>query len=137
MVGGMTNMMFFLVQVMTCDSWTDPVRQLQAVQGSFIGLYLVVFNASVVFVLLNLVMAMIMDSALALGNKNEEDMIDLLKRKKQIDVDLLLGTFMDFAEGAQGREGDDDDDDEDRPRGAWKAVSGGISSGITGLKGKL
>ena len=28
MVGGVGTMMFFLIQVMTCDAWTDPVRSL-------------------------------------------------------------------------------------------------------------
>jgi hypothetical protein len=112
MVGGVGTMMFFLIQVMTCDAWTDPVRRLQAVQGNSIGWYFVMFNSSVVFILMNLVMAMIMESALAMGNKNEEDILDLIKRRKQIDLSLLESVFNEFAEGVVKEDGSEVDDEE-------------------------
>jgi voltage-gated sodium channel len=79
---GITAWIFTLLQVLTLDSWMSLARPIQdIVPLSWVFFYL--YIALVVFVLMNLVTAIIVDNALARSQEDERQMIQQKKREQK------------------------------------------------------
>lgn len=90
--GGVFQWMFTLVQVLTLDSWTSIARPLMKhVWWSWSFFYLYV--AIAVFVLMNLVTAIIVDNALSSSKKDSEDLLEQKDREKTLALKQFRGLF--------------------------------------------
>ena len=61
-----------------CDSWTIPLRNIGAISGNGVILLTLFFCSLSSFVLLNLVMGMIVESALKLGNQVDGERMEYM-----------------------------------------------------------
>ena len=64
-----------------CDSWADGTRAIGEISGAGVMLFILLFEAICLFVLLNLVMGMIVESAMKLGNQVDCERMEHLSRQ--------------------------------------------------------
>jgi len=91
-IDGILPLMFTLLQVLTLDSWTELVRNtMEYVPWCWMYYYL--FVAIVVFVLMNLVTAIIVENALANSKKDEEAVVAEKDREKHVALQNIKVLF--------------------------------------------
>jgi len=90
--GDLPNIIFTLARIMTLDNWSTTVSEVTACEP-MMGVFFFLFMAISVFVLLNLVTAVIVDNALEISRQDEEQMIrenDLDKRHELVKLQMLF-----------------------------------------------
>lgn len=108
-VDGMAAWMFFLMQIMTCDSWSGVARTMLEVQPGWPLLFFIIFFIALgMFVLLNLVMAMIMDTAMILSKDSAADLAVKLEKEMVKKVQKLKEFFINAQAALPGQAGGDD-----------------------------
>mmetsp|Transcript_62719 Transcript_62719/g.141604 ORF Transcript_62719/g.141604 Transcript_62719/m.141604 type:complete len:464 (+) Transcript_62719:48-1439(+) len=90
--GDVLRSMLTLFQVMTLDSWSDMVRELMAVQA-WVVVFFLVFISIAVFVLMNLVTAIIVEHAFTSGKADERDRAIRAEREKDKELEQLEAFF--------------------------------------------
>eukprot|EP00933_Yihiella_yeosuensis_P028990 TRINITY_DN22734_c3_g1_i1.p1 TRINITY_DN22734_c3_g1~~TRINITY_DN22734_c3_g1_i1.p1 ORF type:complete len:604 (-),score=106.90 TRINITY_DN22734_c3_g1_i1:254-2065(-) len=91
-LGSVTSVMFTLVQVLTLDSWTQIVRDtMDYVPWCWVYFYGYVSVA--VFVLMNLVTAIIVDNALKNSQKDENELLELKEKERFKVLEQIRGLF--------------------------------------------
>lgn len=94
--------MLTLFQVMTLDSWSAIVRDLMKVQ-SWVVIFFIVFISIAVFVLMNLVTAIIVEHAFSNGKADEQDRAIRLEREKEQELEELQEFFALMDEDKSGK----------------------------------
>eukprot|EP00930_Biecheleria_cincta_P034019 TRINITY_DN23548_c0_g1_i1.p1 TRINITY_DN23548_c0_g1~~TRINITY_DN23548_c0_g1_i1.p1 ORF type:complete len:499 (-),score=111.98 TRINITY_DN23548_c0_g1_i1:49-1545(-) len=84
--------MFTLFQLMTVDSWTGFARPLMEVQA-WVGIFFIIFIAVAVFVMLNLVTAVIVENAFDEAKQDEKEKAIKLEREKEEELEDLRAFF--------------------------------------------
>ncbi|KAF4675085.1 hypothetical protein FOL47_008260 [Perkinsus chesapeaki] len=94
--------MFTLFQVLTLDTWADTVARPLMVHLPRIGLYFVAFITVVVFVLMNLVTAVVVENAFAIAQTDEEQQARVKQAQKRKDILDLKDLFMELDTDGSG-----------------------------------
>jgi len=94
--------MLTLFQVMTLDSWSAMVRELMEIQ-SWVVLFFILFISIAVFVLMNLVTAIIVEHAFASGKADDQDRAVRLEREKEQELEELQSFFEVLDEDKSGK----------------------------------
>jgi len=94
--------MLSLFQVMTLDSWSSVVRELMEVQ-TWVVFFFVLFISIAVFVLMNLVTAIIVEHAFSNGKADEQDRAVRLEREKEQELEELHAFFELMDEDKSGK----------------------------------
>jgi len=90
--GDVLRSMLTLFQVMTLDSWAAIVRELMAVQV-WVVFFFIIFISIAVFVLMNLVTAIIVEHAFSNSKADEEDRAVRMEREKGKELEELRSFF--------------------------------------------
>jgi len=90
--GNVALSMFTLFQVMTLDSWTGIMRPLAHVQP-WINWFFIVFISVAAFVLMNLIVAVIVENAFASSNEEQAEVAKELEKKREEDIEDLKKLF--------------------------------------------
>merc|ERR1719409_2162137 len=80
--GTVPSSMFTLFQIMTLDSWTSVVRPIAALQP-WTTWFFIFFISVTVFVLVNLITAVIVQNAFDCSNEDEADLALIRAREKE------------------------------------------------------
>lgn len=99
--GDVLRSMLTFWQLMTIDAWPDIVRPLIA-QQIWIGFFLMFYMSIGMFVLLNLITAVIIDEALVNAKEDEKDVALEAERKKEEELEDLGRFFMDLDKDGSG-----------------------------------
>lgn len=100
--GDVVVSMFTLFQIMTLDSWTAIVRPLMDVHPE-IFLFFVFFISIAVFVLMNLVTAVIVEHAFSGAKDEAEELAVILEREKEKELSELQVLFESLDASGDGR----------------------------------
>jgi len=84
--------MLTLFQIMTLDSWSDIMRPLMAV-NAWCVIFFIVFITIAVFLLMNLITAVIVTQAFENGKKEQAEKLDELATKKDDELKVLVNMF--------------------------------------------
>lgn len=87
--------MLTLFQVMTLDSWTGIMRPLMEVQP-WIVWFFIAFISVAVFLLLNLVTAVIVENAFERSKHDEADLAKAMEAQKEAEIEELRNLFWDM-----------------------------------------
>jgi len=92
-LGGILEMMFTLIQVLTLDSWNDAIARplMNYIPWAWVFLYFYVSFA--VWVLMNLVTAIIVENALTNSKKDEEQLLAQKERGRVADLETFRDLF--------------------------------------------
>lgn len=101
MFGTVPLSMFTLFQIMTLDSWTAVVRPIGDKQ-SWTYIFFLGFIAVSVFVLVNLITAVIVENAFESSKADEQDMAVVLQREKEKEVEELKDLFLECDQDGSG-----------------------------------
>lgn len=101
MFGSVPLSMFTLFQIMTLDSWTSVVRPIGDAQ-SWTYFYFLGFIAIAVFVLVNLITAVIVENAFESSKSDESDMAVVMQREKEREVEELKDLFLECDQDGSG-----------------------------------
>eukprot|EP00746_Dinoflagellata_sp_MGD_P008535 gnl/MRDRNA2_/MRDRNA2_117111_c0_seq1.p1 gnl/MRDRNA2_/MRDRNA2_117111_c0~~gnl/MRDRNA2_/MRDRNA2_117111_c0_seq1.p1 ORF type:complete len:487 (-),score=116.06 gnl/MRDRNA2_/MRDRNA2_117111_c0_seq1:12-1472(-) len=101
MFGTVPLSMFTLFQIMTLDSWTGVVRPIGEKQ-SWTYIFFLGFIAISVFVLVNLITAVIVENAFESSKADEQDMAVVMQREKEKEVEELKDLFLECDQDGSG-----------------------------------
>jgi Ca2+-binding EF-hand superfamily protein len=101
MFGTVPLSMFTLFQIMTLDSWTAVVRPIGDKQ-SWTYVFFLGFIAISVFVLVNLITAVIVENAFESSKADEQDMAVVMQREKEREVEELRDLFLECDQDGSG-----------------------------------
>lgn len=99
--GNVPKAMFTLFQVMTLDSWTQVARPIVHERPYLAGFF-VFFISIAVFVLSNLITAVIVENAFAISKEDEEEVAIMKERQKDADINELKILFLEIDEDGSG-----------------------------------
>jgi len=99
--GNVPKAMFTLFQIMTLDSWTQVARPIVH-ERSYLAGYFVFFISIAVFVLSNLITAVIVENAFAISKEDEEEVAVMRERQKDADINELKILFLELDEDGSG-----------------------------------
>mmetsp|Transcript_66845 Transcript_66845/g.156659 ORF Transcript_66845/g.156659 Transcript_66845/m.156659 type:complete len:524 (-) Transcript_66845:51-1622(-) len=91
--GDVVKSMFTLFQLMTLDSWTGFARPLIAIE-SWTAFFFIFFISVAVFVMMNLVTAVIVENAFAENKSEEKELAVRLEREKEEELEDLKNFFL-------------------------------------------
>jgi hypothetical protein len=100
--GDVVISMFTLFQIMTLDSWTAIVRPLMKVQP-WILLFFIFFISIAVFVLMNLVTAVIVEHAFSGAKDEAQELAARLDQEKEQELQELEDLFAQIDESGDGK----------------------------------
>jgi len=101
MFGTVPSSMFTLFQIMTLDSWTGIIRPIGNAQ-SWTYVFFLGFIAISVFVLVNLITAVIVENAFESSKADEQDMAVVMQAEKEKEVEELQELFLECDEDGSG-----------------------------------
>lgn len=87
--GDVTRSMLTFFQLMTLDSWTGAFARPLMLKQVWIGPFLIFFIAVAVFVLLNLITAVIVENAFSDSKSEEKELALRLEREKEDELEDL------------------------------------------------
>merc|ERR1719247_3947037 len=91
-VGGLDELMYTLIQLLTLDSWNFLVRPMIA-EISWCWAYFYAYIAVAVFVLMNLVTAIIVENAVATSRNDEDHALKAREKKQRAELSQLQSLF--------------------------------------------
>eukprot|EP00927_Polykrikos_kofoidii_P040798 TRINITY_DN34808_c0_g1_i1.p1 TRINITY_DN34808_c0_g1~~TRINITY_DN34808_c0_g1_i1.p1 ORF type:complete len:495 (-),score=96.03 TRINITY_DN34808_c0_g1_i1:187-1671(-) len=100
--GDVALSMLTLFQVMTLDSWTSIMRPLAKVQP-LIVLFFIVFISIATFVLMNLIVAVIVENAFENANGEQAQLAQKLEREKEEELEGLRRFFKELDADGSGQ----------------------------------
>jgi len=100
--GNVLLSMLSLFQIMTLDSWSAMIRPLMKVHW-WVVLFFILFISVAVFVLMNLVTAIIVEHAFSNGKADEQDRAARLEREKEQELEELRYFFEVIDEDRSGK----------------------------------
>jgi Ca2+-binding EF-hand superfamily protein len=100
--GTLMNSMFTLFQVMTLDTWADAIVRPLMKKQPHLCLYFIFFITVSVFVLMNLITAVIVENAFTIAKDDEEMEAKQIEKKNQEEIKGLALMFKDLDEDQSG-----------------------------------
>lgn len=99
--GNVPKAMLTLFQIMTLDNWTAVARPIAHERGYLAG-YFIFFISIAVFVLSNLITAVIVENAFAISKEDEEEVAIMKERQKDVEINELKVLFLEIDEDGSG-----------------------------------
>merc|ERR1719191_1647317 len=100
--GTLMNSMFTLFQVMTLDTWADAIVRPLMKKQPHLCLYFIFFVTVSVFVLMNLITAVIVENAFTIAKDDEAMVAKQLETRNQKEIQSLARMFIDLDEDQSG-----------------------------------
>jgi Ca2+-binding EF-hand superfamily protein len=100
--GTLYKSMFTLFQVMTLDTWADSVVRPLMEKQPYLCLYFIFFITVSVFVLMNLITAVIVENAFSIAKDDEEMKAKQVEKRNQDEIKGLAIMFKDLDEDQSG-----------------------------------
>jgi hypothetical protein len=100
--GTLMSSMFTLFQVMTLDTWADSIVRPLMEKQPYLCLYFIFFITVSVFVLMNLITAVIVENAFSIAKDDEEMKAKQVEKKNQDEIKGLAVMFKDLDEDQSG-----------------------------------
>jgi Ca2+-binding EF-hand superfamily protein len=100
--GTLNDSMFSLFQVMTLDTWADAIVRPLMVKQPYLCLYFIFFITVSVFVLMNLITAVIVENAFSIAKDDEEMKAKQVEKRNQDEIKGLAIMFKDLDEDQSG-----------------------------------
>jgi len=100
--GTLVDAMFTLFQVMTLDTWADSIVRPLMEKQTLLALYFIFFVTVSVFVLMNLITAVIVENAFSIAKDDEQMAAKQVETKNQKEIQSLARMFIDLDEDQSG-----------------------------------
>jgi len=100
--GDLVSSMFTLFQVMTLDTWADSVVRPLMNEQTWLAIYFIFFITVSVFVLMNLITAVIVENAFSIAKEDEEMIARQKEQEGNKEIEKLARMFKDIDEDESG-----------------------------------
>jgi len=94
--GDFMKAMFTMLQLITLDTYCDTVIRPLMLEKAWLGLFFVFFITVGVFIVMNLITAIIVDNAFRIRSEDGESQAKDLEEKKRADLKMLAELFMEI-----------------------------------------
>jgi Ca2+-binding EF-hand superfamily protein len=101
--GDLLKSMFTLFQLMTLDTWADLIARPIMATNPMLGLFFVFFVTVAVFVVMNLITAVIVENAFAIAKDDQEQAAKMMEKQKTRELKSLSELFQEIDIDGSGK----------------------------------